>query len=305
MSAGNPQESLASKLLLPFGIASVSSCTATGIVQPFDTIKSRMQLQSEVSGGSRLSTSGMIKKMAAEGVGAFYAGAGAALLRQLFYGTTRVGMYRYLYDKEKKKNGHVPFYKKMLSSMLSGATGCFFGSPFDISLVRMQIDQGLPADQRRNYKGVSDAISRIIREEGFTKLWKSYSINSVRSATLSSVMLSTNDEIKEWILKKRNLKKSDTPTNLISSAIAGVFCSLASLPLDNVKMKHQKMRPLADGSLPYKSIPDIFLKTFQREGIRGFWTGYPAFYVRVGPHAMIMLMLTDLLHKQFDPKYQL
>lgn len=305
MSNTNHSESLASKILLPFGIASVSSCTATGIVQPFDTIKSRMQLQNEVSRGSSLNTSQMIKKMSAEGMGAFYAGVGAALLRQLFYGTTRVGMYRYLYDKEKEKNGYVPFYKKMLSAMFSGAVGCFFGSPFDISLVRMQIDQGLPLDQRRNYKGVFDAISRIIGEEGFTKLWKSYSINSVRSATLSSVMLSTNDEIKEWILKYRNKKQSDMPTNLLSSALAGLFCSLASLPLDNVKMKHQKMKPLPDGSLPYKSIPDIFAKTFQREGLRGFWVGYPAFYVRVGPHAMIMLMLTDLLHKRFDPKYQL
>ena len=38
--------------------------------------------------------------------------------------------------------------------------------PAEVSLVRMSNDATLPADQRRNYKGVVNAFSRIVAEEG-------------------------------------------------------------------------------------------------------------------------------------------
>lgn len=37
------------------------------------------------------------------------------------------------------------------------------GSPADLSLIRMQSDSTLPAAQRRNYKGVGDALTRCAR----------------------------------------------------------------------------------------------------------------------------------------------
>mgnify|MGYP002142777608 CR=1 FL=1 len=289
--------------LIPFTIASVSSCTATAIIHPFDTLKVRMQTKSE--GGKPLGFFQMAKVMQAEGTSSFYAGLNAALLRQLFYGTTRVGMYRYLYSKEFQKEGVVPFFKKLLFSAFSGATGSFFGSPFDLVLVRTQSDITLPPEKRRNYKGVWEALNRICAKEGVPTLWKSYSINSVRSATLSSVMLSTNDEIKERVAKARNMPRADTPTNVVAALISGAACAFCSLPFDNVKTKYQKMVPLPDGTLPYSSLRDVFSKTLKREGIRGFWTGYSAFFLRVAPHSVIMLLFTDFLHKRFDPNYKL
>ena len=38
--------------------------------------------------------------------------------------------------------------------------------PAEVTLVRISNDQTLPAESRRNYKGVSDAFSRILKEEG-------------------------------------------------------------------------------------------------------------------------------------------
>ena len=47
--------------------------------------------------------------------------------------------------------------------------------PAEVTLVRISNDQTLPAEMRRNYKGVGDAFSRILKEEGKEKnqiLWK-------------------------------------------------------------------------------------------------------------------------------------
>lgn len=45
--------------------------------------------------------------------------------------------------------------------------------------------------------------------------------------------------------------------------ISGVLTSFVSLPFDNAKVKLQKMKPLADGTLPYKNIVDAMTKTIR------------------------------------------
>ena len=44
--------------------------------------------------------------------------------------------------------------------MAAGATGAFVGTPAEVALIRMTSDGNLPADQRRNYKSVFDALGR-------------------------------------------------------------------------------------------------------------------------------------------------
>ena len=56
--------------------------------------------------------------------------------------------------------------------MSAGASGAFVGTPAEVALIRMTSDGNLPADQRRNYKSVFDALIRIFREEGITALWR-------------------------------------------------------------------------------------------------------------------------------------
>jgi solute carrier family 25 oxoglutarate transporter 11 len=42
----------------------------------------------------------------------------------------------------------------------------------------------------------------------------------------------------------------------MASAVAGFFASFLSLPFDNAKTKIQKMKPDANGVMPYKNIFD-------------------------------------------------
>ena len=51
------------------------------------------------------------------------------------------------------------------------------------------------------------------------------------------------------------------------------------------------MKPDASGVMPYKNIGDCMLKTVAGEGVTGLWVGFPVFYTRVAPHAMIVIFL--------------
>jgi len=55
------------------------------------------------------------------------------------------------------------------------------------------------------------------------------------------------------------------------------------------------MKAGPDGKYPYAGFLDCMSKSVAREGVTGLWVGFPTFYVRVAPHAMITLMTLDFL----------
>jgi len=89
---------------------------------------------------------------------------------------------------------------------------------------------------------------------------------------------------------------------LISSAVAGFLCSFMSLPFDNAKTKLQKMKVGADGKFPYSGLFDAMGKTASREGVAGLWVGFPTYYFRIAPHAMMVLLLQDFFTTKFVTK---
>ena len=72
--------------------------------------------------------------------------------------------------------------------------------------------------------------------------------------------------------------KSERARNLSASAVSGFLASFMSLPFDYMKTKMQKQKPLPDGTMPYKSMPDALFKTIKGEGFFGLWQGFPIFY---------------------------
>ena len=64
--------------------------------------------------------------------------------------------------KETKKRGF-DFKEKVFYSLITGAIGSAIANPTDIALIRFQADNNLPKEQRRNYKNVIDALSRIYK----------------------------------------------------------------------------------------------------------------------------------------------
>jgi solute carrier family 25 oxoglutarate transporter 11 len=100
-----------------------------------------------------------------------FAGLGAGIFRQLAYGTPRMALYTIglgkLSDADVKPN----MAQKMALGSVSGATAALGSVPADVVMVRMAADAKAPADQRRNYTGVGNALLRVYKEEGLAALW--------------------------------------------------------------------------------------------------------------------------------------
>lgn len=126
--------------------------------------------------------------------------------------------------------------------MLAGLIGSGIANPFDMALIRFQSDSSLPKEERRNYKNVFDALTKMKQELGLFGLWRGSIPTIIRAMAMNSFTLVAYNEVKEILMKKMNETKETTEIRLIGSAIAGISASVGSLPFDNAKTKILKQK---------------------------------------------------------------
>ena len=126
--------------------------------------------------------------------------------------------------------------------MLAGLIGSGIANPLDMALIRFQSDSSLPREERRNYKNVFDALSKMKKQMGLLGLWRGSIPTIVRAMAMNSFTLVAYNEVKEILMLKMNEKKETTEIRMIGSAIAGISASVGSLPFDNAKTKILKQK---------------------------------------------------------------
>ncbi|GBG65514.1 hypothetical protein CBR_g51109 [Chara braunii] len=275
----------------PFLNGGLSGMGATCVVQPIDMVKVRIQLG---AGSAVQVTKDIVRN---EGFGALYKGLSAGLLRQATYTTARLGTFRGLSDWAIEKNDGkpLPLVQKAALGLAAGAVGASVGNPADLSLIRMQADNTLPLHQRRNYTSVFDAMAKITKDEGVIGMWRGSGPTVVRCMALNMGMLASYDQAVEYFRDVQGLSESQTV--YASSAVSGFFAAACSLPFDYVKTQIQKMQPGPDGKMPYTGSLDCAVQTFKSGGPLKFYTGFPTYYCRIAPHAMITWILLNQIKK--------
>jgi len=285
--------------LKPFVTGSMSGMFATCCIQPVDMVKVRIQIGGAEGGSTNpFTVAGQILKN--DGVGGLYKGLGAGLTRQVVYTGARLGLYDiFTANAKSPEEKSLPFWKVTACALSAGGIAAVLGNPADLSLIRMQADTMLPAAERRNYTGVGHALTSIAKNEGFMGLFAGSVPTATRAMALNFGMLGFNTLAKDW-LAQAGVEKGSTAQTFGASAIAGFFASFFSLPFDYVKTQVQKMKPdPVTGEMPYKGPLDCAAKQVQSGGITKLWTGFPTYYVRIAPHAMITLIAQDQVKKMW------
>lgn len=283
----------------PFVTGSLSGSLATCCIQPIDMIKVRIQIGG-AEGGSTSPVEVTKKLLREDGVSGLYRGLSAGLTRQVFYTGARLGLYDIFTEKAKVPGEKMPFWKTTACALTAGGIAAVVGNPADLSLIRMQTDTMLPEAERRNYRGVGHAFSSIIRDEGAAGLFKGALPTATRAMALNFGMLGFNTLAKDALADVGVAKGSATQV-FGASAIAGFFAAFLSLPFDYVKTQVQKMKPdPVTGAVPFKGPIDCAMQQVKQGGVTRLWTGFPTYYVRIAPHAMITLIAQDQVKKMWS-----
>jgi len=296
-SESNKQVIVPNSIKFLFG--GLAGMGATCVVQPLDLVKNRMQLIG-ADGGKRVTSLHVIKQVVkSEGLLALYNGLSAGLLRQASYTTVRMGLYTSLVEKF-SVNGKTSFAVQLGSGLAAGATGAFVGTPAEVSLIRMTADGRLAPNQRRNYKNVFNALSRIVKEEGVRALWTGSTPTIGRSMLVNMCQLASYSQAKQHLLATGYFKE-DILLHFTASMISGLITTAASMPVDIAKTRLQNMKTV-DGRPQYKGTIDVLMKVIKNEGFLCLWRGFTPYYARLGPHTVLTFVILEQLNSLYRAK---
>jgi solute carrier family 25 (mitochondrial oxoglutarate transporter), member 11 len=263
------------------------------IVHPFNTVAVRMSLASMNSAnvGKQLSFPAYFAKTVREnGIMTVYNGLGAGILRQVFYASSRFGLFEVFRDEYVKRNGSVDLLGRLGCGVVSGSIAAFISCPAEVTLVRISNDSTLPPDQRRNYSSVPNAFTRILKEEGFSAFFRGSGPFVNRAMLVGAVQVGTYDQFKQTYREKFHI--TDPIQNVFCAAMtSGLLYALITMPFETCKnrMAFQKVDP-ATGKLPFTSTPQAIKKIISEEGLLTLWRGFSPYYLRCGGHTVSMFM---------------
>eukprot|EP00937_MAST-01D_sp_MAST-1D-sp2_P006064 g6064.t1 len=302
-----PQVNSTAKTLQPYICGGSAAILAAVAIHPIDLVKVQIQIAGQKDPMARPGFFNIASKVVeSKGVGGLYAGISAAVYRQMVYGTARLGLHRAVSNRIREsraasgQDAALPVWQKSAVATCTGAVAAFMGCPLDLTLVRMQADAALAAGSpdRRNYKGVLDALGQTARKEGPTALWRGSLPLIARGAAMNLGMMACYDEVKEQITARLG---SGMQTNLLAAAASGFMCAFTSLPFDLMKSRLMNMRPdPASGKLPYTGILDCASQIVTKEGPLALWRGYFVYYTRCAPNSMICLLAIEQLNAIYE-----
>lgn len=293
-------------------IAAFAGMGAATVCHPLDVVRVQMQTEGAEYKGP-LDCANQIAKR--DGIiKGLYAGITAAYLRQWLYGSCRIGIYSYLLEQAQQRNvaqgvdkNNIFLSTKLLMGMTSGGIGSFVGTPSELALVRMSNDSKLPASEKRNYRGVSDCVARIAREEGVPALWTGARVTVVRAMLLSACALAFTSEIKLRLIGTGVFGGDGQLFHglplLFCSILASSFvANVVSNPFDVVKSRLQNQQADRDGNVAYRSMTDALTKIVAHEGVWKLWAGFVPAFLKLAPYTIISLTLTEKITKAVTGK---
>jgi len=239
------------------------------LIHPANTLAVRMNL----SGAS--GTPFSLSKMVAEsGWMSLYDGLSAGMLRQVFYASSRFGLFETFRDMLHEYRGKTDFAARVGVGAVTGGIAAYLSCPMEVCVVRMSNDKTLPAAERRNYTSVVDTASRIVREEGVTAFWRGSNPFVARAMMVGVFQVATLDQFKEMYAHYLHQKKNTIPNVFCAAMTSGLIYSVATMPLEACKNRMASQKADASGKLPYKSVAQTLTKVAQEEGFFALYNGF-------------------------------
>ncbi|KAH9042796.1 mitochondrial carrier [Lactarius pseudohatsudake] len=275
--------------------------------QPLDTIKVRMQLsKSGRLPGSKprgfLATGAMIVRR--ETPLALYKGLGAVLsgivpkmgIRFASFETYK----RWLADPE---TGHTAVGSIFLAGLGAGTTeAVLVVNPMEVVKIRLQAQMHSLADplETPQYRNAGHAVYKIVREEGFSVLYRGVTLTALRQATNQGANFTAYQELKKFAHNQQP-ELTDLPTyqHMIIGLISGAMGPFSNAPIDTIKTRLQKSSFPTDMSA-ISRITSIASDMWRQEGVHSFYKGITPRVLRVAPGQAVVFAVYERVRRLIE-----
>lgn len=289
----------------PFFTGGFGGCAAWVFIHPVNTLAIRTNLASLTAPAGMPSPSFVNVASSAiktDGVGSLYNGLGAGIWRQGSYATARLGLFEVFRDWMAKYR-ETDIFSRLITASAAGGCAAMISCPCEVSLVRMSNDLSLPAEKRRNYKGVVDCMSRIAKQEGIPAFWRGCGPFVTRACMVGATQVATYDQFKALY---NGMGMKGVSNTAASSFSAGLVYSVATMPFESAKnrMAFQQPDP-ATGKLPYNGLMQTISSVAKTQGAMGLFDGFFPYFMRCGGHTVLMFLCVEQIKDIYQGRSRL
>ncbi|KAL6947219.1 Mitochondrial oxaloacetate carrier protein [Hanseniaspora vineae] len=278
----------------------LAACIAVTVTNPIELVKTRMQLQGELSATNQRIYTNPFQALSViyknEGIRGLQKGLSCAYIYQIGLNGCRLGFYEpvrstlngvFFSGQDVHKVQSVPV--NVVSGALSGIIGAIIGSPLYLVKTRMQsFSTAIKIGEQTHYSSFINGLTSIYKKEGgFIGLFRGVDAAILRTGAGSSVQLPIYNAAKHFLLE-HNIMKEGTSLHLVSSTLSGIGVGVVMNPWDVILTRVYNQK----GDL-YKGPIDCFVKTVRIEGVGALYKGFGAQLFRIAPHTILCLTFME------------
>ncbi|KAF2448007.1 mitochondrial carrier [Karstenula rhodostoma CBS 690.94] len=155
----------------------------------------------------------------------------------------------------------LPFVYQFAAGAVAGVSEILVMYPLDVVKTRVQLQTG-KATGEEGYNGMVDCFRKIIKNEGFSRLYRGISAPILMEAPKRATKFAANDS---WGTFYRNLfgqEKMTQSLSVLTGATAGATESFVVVPFELIKIRLQDKAQ----AHKYNGMIDCFTKTVKNEG---------------------------------------
>ncbi|GMH14888.1 hypothetical protein Nepgr_016729 [Nepenthes gracilis] len=279
----------------------VAGFATVGSMHPLDVVRTRFQVND-----GRIShlptyknTPHAIFTIArAEGLRGLYAGFYPAVIGS----SISWGLYFFFYSRAKQRyhknrSGELSPGLHLASAAEAGALVCLCTNP--VWLVKTRLQLQTPLHQTRPYSSLYDALRTIVKEEGWTALYKGI-MPSLFLVSHGAIQFTVYEELrKATVFFKSGRNRNDDADDVLTSldyaflgATSKVAAILFTYPFQVIRARLQQ-RPNSVGIPRYADSWHVLKETARFEGIRGFYKGITANLLKNVPASSITFIVYE------------
>jgi len=185
--------------------------------------------------------------------------------------------------------------ERLVIGGLAGITALIATYPLEMIRARLTIQTSSV------YSGITDAMSQIVKNEGFYALYKGLWPSIIGVVPYVGLDFAVYETLKQYAPKdeKGNVSRL---TTLMNGAFAGSCAQTVAYPLDVIRrrLQIQGFQTTLVTGRHYTGMTDAFIKIWRHEGIRGFYRGLLPNYLKVVPAVATSFFVFEECKKLFN-----
>jgi len=162
----------------------------------------------------------------------------------------------------------LPFVYQFAAGAIAGVSEILVMYPLDVVKTRVQLQTG-KGTGAESYNGMVDCFQKIVKNEGFSRLYRGISAPILMEAPKRATKFAANDEWGKVWRNAFNAPKMTQPLSILTGASAGATEAFVVVPFELVKIRMQDKASAGK----YNGAMDCVLKTVRQEGVLSLYQG--------------------------------